>query len=179
MAPSPTEEEELSQLLGDQVAVIFEAEDDLVNRTNAVFIEHRFRSRLARYDSRSRRLGWSYEVFGVVVIAGGLITSGTIALGDPDDSRVQVFLIGVGLLVGVLTAINQIVRPGARSVNYGRAAADLRQEGWDFLYKRGPYRAAESDPQRYEVLVDEISEIHQRAETLPGRDGSPDGQAAV
>lgn len=174
-----TEESDLSRLLADTVDEIFANADELTKKRNATFNEHRFRERLERYDYRSRRLGWLREILNVVVIAGGLITSGTIALGDVNSHRVQGFLIFVGLLVGVLTAINQIFRPGARSVTYGRAASDLRREGWDFLYHRGKYSRAENDTERYNLLVGEISEIHSRAEVIPGTEDGPDGEHPI
>src|SRR4051794_133919 len=155
-------------------------------RTTIHFLEHRFMARLARFDRRARHFGNLHTFGNVIVISGGLLTSGTIAIGDPSKGWVQAFLIVVGLLIGVLTAINQIVRPGARSTSYALAAVALRQEAWDLLNRMARYETAESDYERTRRFLSEISEINRRADTPPAqiadlepeRSAQPGGQSS-
>ena len=74
-------------------------------------------------------------------------------------------MIFLGILVGVLTTINQVWGPSQRSVARYQAAYALRREGWNFLHERGRYETL-PDEQKLGAFIDEVNRIHDAVESI-------------
>jgi hypothetical protein len=70
-----------------------------------------------------------------------------------------------GVLVGVLTAISQILKPAQRSVASYQLTHTLRHEGWDYVSGRGQYRGR-TGPQALDLFIDEVNRIQRTVEAI-------------
>jgi hypothetical protein len=70
---------------------------------------------------------------------GGLATAAIVAGGGGDAGAGKVFVIAVGVAVGLVSGLNQVLRPGQRNLVYARTWMQLRTEGWQFVCGIGDY----------------------------------------
>lgn len=122
----------------------------------------RFREPLERDASAGPTFGKAATAIGVTTIGAGLASSAA-ASAWGDDATVLVA--GLGILVGLLTAVNQIWRPSQRSVARYQAAFALRREGWDFVQDSGRYSRLAPDVQ-VQTFVEEVNRIHRAVESI-------------
>jgi hypothetical protein len=133
------------------------------------FIYHRFSSRIRWYARAAPSLSFWYTLIALLVVASGLLTSGLTAIQQAaseraqDDSILPYVVIGLGVAIGVLTGLSQVWKPAQKSVSYYAGQHDLRQEGWDFVNKRGRYRTKDYPEAAFAVFVDAVTAIERRA----------------
>jgi hypothetical protein len=104
----------------------------------------------------------AFNAISVLTIAAGLASS-VIAGATVDTPRYAIGLLG--LVVGVLTAVNRIWNPAHRSVARYQAAYALRREGWDYVQGRGRYARLQPD-MRLGAFIDEVGNIHRGVESI-------------
>jgi hypothetical protein len=97
-----------------------------------LFLDLRFEQRLRSYSRRGPLLGHLFTVLSIASIVAGLGASGLAAAAENSETARWV-IFALGLLVGLCTAVNQILRPAQRSVSRYRAANALRHAAWVFL----------------------------------------------
>jgi Protein of unknown function (DUF4231) len=122
-SPLPSEEVQLTTSLRQKVG----NSDD-----REAFIECRFRYPMDAYRARSHIQATLYTVLNLTVAAGGLATAAIVTAGG-DTGGWKIAVAVIGLVVGVLSVINQIRRPGQRNAVYARTWAALRTEGWEYV----------------------------------------------
>jgi hypothetical protein len=130
------------------------------------FVFHRFSSRIRWYAHRYPQLIRWHTVLALLVLAAGLGTSGITALNETRDESSTVWTVTVivlGVLVGIFTGLSQIWKPGQKSSSYYVGQNDLRQEGWDFVQRRGRYKDKDYPDEAFELFVEAISLIERRA----------------
>jgi len=93
----------------------------------------------------------------MVVVAGGFATSGlTIAADASQGSLVAWIVFSIGLLVALAGGLAQIFRFGVRSNERRTLAILLKEEGWNFVYKEGPYAKDADALQRFRARIHEL-----------------------
>lgn len=125
---------------------------------DAAFLEFGFGSHLRNYRAFAGKYGFAFAFLSIVGVAAGVISSG-IAAGWSGASRSRWAILVLGLLVALAAAINQVWRPGEKSVSRMRGANALRNEGWAFVHKRGRYRLLADDREAFGLFVDEVFRI--------------------
>lgn len=126
------------------------------------WLRWRFRQPLERDAWAGPAFGKAATAIGVTTIGAGLASS---ALASAGGTGTKALVASLGILVGVLAAVNQIWRPSQRSVARYQAAFALRREGWDFLQDRGRYAVIDSGG-RLGAFVDEVTRIHRAVESV-------------
>lgn len=126
------------------------------------WLHFRFRESLERDAKAGPAFGKASTAIGVTTIGAGLGSSAAAGAWG-DDATLPVAALGI--LVGILTAINQIWRPSQRSIARYQAAFALRREGWDFVQDRGRYERLKPEV-RLGALVDEVTRIHRAVESV-------------
>jgi hypothetical protein len=117
----------------------------------------RFVAELELNARAAPRFGGAATAIGVIIIGAGLAST---TIAGATDERWSTFVIGgLGILVGVLGAINQIWRPGARSVSRYHAAFGLRREGWDYLNDQARYEGLKPMEQ-LAIFIREVGRAH-------------------
>jgi hypothetical protein len=101
-------------------------------------------------------------MLSLATIAAGLASS-VLASATSHPSKLAIGILG--LVVGVLTAVNQIWNPSKRSGTRFQAAYALRREGWDFVNDRGRYAKLGLET-RLGAFIDEVSRIHRGTESV-------------
>jgi hypothetical protein len=138
--------------------------DDATRRELEAFdnwLFFQFHAPLVRDAVAGPAFGKTATAIAVVTIVAGLTSSGLAATGE----GAKIVVVALGIVVGVLSGINQTWRPSQRSVVRYQAAFALRREGWDFLRDRGRYTRL--DPQiRVAAFVDEVTRIHRAVELV-------------
>ena len=136
------------------------------------FVALRYERPLAISGRYGNIYNWLFTGLSVVGIAGGLAASALAADGGDTDWIVVI----IGIVVAVATTINQIVRPGQRSVARYQGANALRREGWDFVWDRGRY--AEGDARaRLSAFIDEVQRVNRAVESVD--EETPEAQAVI
>jgi hypothetical protein len=101
----------------------------------------------------------------VVAIGAGFATSG-VAAASGNTSSAKWIVFTLGLLVAIVNSVQQNWKPSQRSASEYQAAAALKTEGWNFVYKRGAYAALSDDGSTWGVFVDAVNGILRAADTL-------------
>ena len=148
------------------------------------FLEHRFKEPLLKYGFRGPAYGRAFTYLSVSVVAAGFASS-AISADQDTAGKLRWLLFGLGVLVALFTAINQLWKPGMRSVGSYRAGNALRREGWDFVLDSGRYRAVKDKPnEAFDLFVDQIREIQSQVDAIDeiqaeisSSSSNPDGQA--
>jgi hypothetical protein len=130
-----------------------------------IFIELRFRRPLAVYAQRAPRYRFGFTALTVVAIGAGFATSG-VAVASGNTSSAKWIVFTLGLLVAIVNSVQQNWKPSQRSASEYQAAAALKTEGWNFVYKRGAYAALSDDSSTWGVFVDAVNGILRAAATL-------------
>jgi hypothetical protein len=104
----------------------------------------------------------AFNALSILTISAGLASS---ALAGAMGNAPRLAIAILGLVVGVLAAVNRIWNPAQRSVARYQAAYALRREGWDFVHDRGRYARLPPDL-RLGAFIDEIGHIHRAVETV-------------
>jgi hypothetical protein len=120
---------------------------------------------LAVYLQRAPRYQFRFTVLTVVAIGAGFATSG-VAAASGNTSWAKWVVFTLGLLVAVVNSVQQNWKPSQRSASEFKAAAALKNEGWNFVYKRAAYAAVTDDGATWGVFVDAVNGILQAAESL-------------
>ena len=125
------------------------------------WLQHRFTDALEVDAAAGPSFGRASTALAVMTAAAGLAASALTGLGNDWEEVVIV----LGILVGVLTTINQVWGPSQRSVARYQAAYALRREGWNFLHDRGRYETLTPE-QRLGAFMDEVNRIHDAVESI-------------
>src|SRR4051812_48176966 len=150
------------------------------------FVEHRFRFPLVNYRRRSTLAAIFHIALNLLTAAGGLATA-AIAAGGGTSSFWKSVIIAIGLLVGLLAGMNQMLRPGERNLTYARTWLALRTEGWNYVCGLAQYSPkadlnAEAAAREWARFVARVIGAQQEAEGIaePGGDvvGTSSGGAA-
>jgi hypothetical protein len=154
----PDEAVQLARLVQSKAERALEsAPEDSVpaGRANALeaWVRYRFLGPLDLDAKAGPSYGGAASLLGVATIGAGLASSTIAGVGDGVWADATIGALGV--TVGVLTAINQIWRPGTRSVARYQSAFGLRREGWDYVHDRGRYENLGPMAQ-LDLLIDEI-----------------------
>jgi len=131
------------------------------------YLEHRFERPLVKYGCRGPFYSHAFTLLSATVVAAGFGSSAISAVNDSQTASeaLRWIAIGLGVLISVFTAINQLWKPDLRSVGSYRAGNALRREGWDFVFGRGSYRSAEAD-QAFEAFLDRVKEIQMQVDAI-------------
>lgn len=129
------------------------------------YLHHRFEEPLVKYGRRGPLYGRAFTFLSVTVIAAGFGSSAISAAGQEPTEFLRWAVFGLGVLVSLFTAINQLWKPGLRSVGSYRAGNSLRREGWDFVFNRGRYQLAKAN-QAFDLFVDQVREIQSQADAI-------------
>jgi Protein of unknown function (DUF4231) len=127
------------------------------------FMSYRFAEPLETNARKGPRYGWAFTLISVATITLGLVSS-ALAGSGPDETAEMVIVV-LGVLVGVLTGINQLARPGQRSVARYQAAHTMRREGWDYVHDSGRYRLLDPS-ERLVTFIEEIARINRIVEAM-------------
>jgi Protein of unknown function (DUF4231) len=112
------------------------------------FLVHRFEATLLRHRKWGPWYGRIFTGLSLLAIAAGAVSSALSS--DPETATDRHwYIFALGLAVAITTAINQLWKPGMRSVASHRAGNALLREGWDFVKARGRYRDAEAARQTF------------------------------
>lgn len=136
-----------------------------------LFLEMRFEQRLRSYSRRGPMLGHFFTLLSIASILAGLGASGLAAAAENSETA-RWIIFGLGLLVGLCTAVNQILRPAQRSVSRYRAANALRHEAWVFLNRPHADQDWPTFVKRVSSIVREaesVNELTPEAQAQPGR----------
>jgi hypothetical protein len=102
------------------------------------FVEHRFRFPLVNYRRRSTAAAALHIGINLLTALAGLSTAAIVAAGG-DSGFWKSMIIAIGLLVGLLSGMNQILRPGQKNLAFARTWMDLRTQGWQYVCGLGVY----------------------------------------
>lgn len=98
-----------------------------------------------------------FALLSIVVVAGGFATSGiAVAGGAGEGSSAAWVVFAIGLIVALAGGIAQIFRFGVRSNARRALALNLREEGWNFVYKEGDYTNDADALRKFRARVNEI-----------------------
>lgn len=145
------------------------------------FLAHRFHEPLLKYGASGPLYGRAFTVLSVSVVAAGFASSAISANSSTAEDWRWVLIV-LGLLVALFTAVNQLWKPGMRSVGNYRAGNALRREGWDYVFDRGRY---EERKEGFHLFLDAIKEIQSQVDAIDevqvevgnGTDSGPSGTA--
>jgi hypothetical protein len=129
------------------------------------FVYHRFSSRIRWYARRYPYLVRVQTILALIVVAAGLGTSGITALdtGSGTWNGWPYVVIILGVVVGVFTGLSQIWKPGQKALSYCVGQLELRQEGWDFVQKRGEYKASAYPHDAFGLFAERVASIERQA----------------
>ena len=148
---------------------------------SAEFIEHRFRFPLINYRRRSTIAAGSHIAINVFTALGSLASAAIVAAGAGEEGALKVFVIAVGVAVGLLSGLNQVLRPGQRNLVYARTWMQLRSEGWEYVRGLGDYApksptGQETHPsEAWALFTSRVIGVQREAEAV----GEPGGDNAV
>jgi hypothetical protein len=111
------------------------------NRDPDCFLTHRFERPLLRHRKWGAWYGRIFTSLSLAAIVAGTASS-AIKTNKDIVADQNWILIVLGLVVAITTAVNQLWKPGLRSVGSHRAGNALLREGWDFTKGRGRYQEA-------------------------------------
>jgi hypothetical protein len=171
-AGDPPEIERLTKLMLQRIGDQPEARDE-------DFLKYRFAAPLRNYRTWGGWYGFAFTVLSVGTIAAGLGSSGIVAGWDSATWARWTILV-LGLLGGVMTAINQLWRPGQKSTSRMRGANALCSEGWAFIQERGKYRNgnAQNPREAFGKFVDEVTKIVQLTVAVDGNEPAAFAQSS-
>lgn len=129
------------------------------------YLHHRFEEPMIKYGRRGPLYGRAFTFLSVTVIAAGFGSSAISAVGQEPTEFLRWLVFGLGVLVSLFTAINQLWKPDLRSVGSYRAGNSLRREGWDFVFNRGRYQLAKENA-AFDLFVDQVREIQSQADAI-------------
>jgi hypothetical protein len=129
------------------------------------YLKHRFEEPLVKYGRRGPLYGRAFTFLSITVVAAGFGSSAISVAQDNPTEFLRWAVFGLGVLVSLFTAINQLWKPGLRSVGSYRAGNSLRREGWNFVFNRGPYRKAEGN-EAFDLFIDQIGDIQSQVDAI-------------
>jgi hypothetical protein len=145
------------------------------------FLRYRFAAQLRNYRRWGGPYAFIFIVFSLGVIVFGLASSG-IAAGWDQAHWARWSILVLGVLIGGVTAINQLWKPGEKGVGRTRGAHLLCREGWDFIHDRGRYKEIDDPREAWGTFVDQVervsSEVTAVDETEPKPLATPKGRDA-
>jgi hypothetical protein len=130
------------------------------------FVEYRFRRPLKSLRRRGPWYGRAFTGLSIAAIVGALASSSIAAGGDDPSEVARWAVLVLGLFVAGVTALNQIWKPGQRSVRSYQATSSLRRLGWEFVHERGRFAAAGKDETFAAAGGDETESSKQDAKGL-------------
>jgi hypothetical protein len=122
------------------------------------FLKYRFGDQLRNYRRWGGPYAFAFMAFSLGVIVTGLASSG-IAAGWNKAHWARWSILILGIVTGVLTAINQLWRPGQKGVSRTKGANLLCREGWSFLRDRGRYEDIHDPRQAWTLFMNEVEKI--------------------
>lgn len=147
---------EIEQLSDEVLKRMNEIQPDAVDRHKAwVAAEFRFplRSLLIKAGHNST----FFVLLSMVVVTGGFATSGIAVAGGAGEGSAAAWVVfAIGLIVALAGGIAQIFRFGVRSNTRRTLALNLREEGWNFVYKDGDYAEDKEALKTFRARVTEI-----------------------
>jgi cytochrome c biogenesis protein CcdA len=125
------------------------------------FVGQRYAERLTMHTYMAPRHSAIAMTLTVIAVAGGAATSTLAATGNTDSG----WLIGLGLLIVLTGAVNQVGRFGQRAAARFQAGNALRREGWDFALSEGRY-AGLDDEKAFSAFYAMVWTVEQPADAL-------------
>jgi len=139
------------------------------NDCSREFVEHRFRFPLANYRGRSTSSAAAHVAINLATAALGLATASIVSLAGA-SSPWKGIVIGIGLVVGVLSGVNQLFQFGQRNLAFARTWLTLRAEGWRYVWALDDYGPRSSDTSAenaiWALFVSRVITIQQDAEKV-------------
>lgn len=129
------------------------------------FLAFRFEVPFLRHGKRGPLYGRAFTSLSVAAIAAGVASSAISANPDSAES-LRWLLFALGLVVAIVTSINQLWKPAQRSVGAYRAGNALRREGWDYVNGRGRFQGLTDERKAYDLLLDQIREIQAQVDSI-------------
>jgi hypothetical protein len=130
------------------------------------WVKYRFEEPLKHLLKQANSNARGHLVTNLVVIAGGFATSGiALAAKGGKGTPVSWVVFAIGLLVALAGGVAQTLRLGQRANQRTALAAELREEGWAFVHRLGPYDPSKvSEP--FAEFDRRLSDIHRRASEI-------------
>jgi hypothetical protein len=146
-----------------------QALDTLEVRRN--FLKHRFDLPLKRYEGKD---GFYHSLDTFLNLSSILAGVGASLLASLNIGRG--WLIGLGLMVGVLQSVSQWLKPAQRASQLRRAAADMRQEAWDLLQNQNRYPGSDAE-KNWISFCAQINKVEQQEEVQEDQETANSGLA--
>lgn len=99
------------------------------------FIECRYASELEDWRKRRNKFRFAFYTASIGTATLGVVSSGLVAAtkNDARSTSIDIALIVIGVLIALLTAINQLVSPRSVAAEYKTDEFALRMRGWQYL----------------------------------------------
>jgi hypothetical protein len=121
------------------------------------FLEHRYGAHLRNYRRWGGKYSAVFTLTTLLVVASGVLSS-SIGTGWREAHWAKVWLLGLGLVTAVGSALNHLWRPGRKGTGRMRGANRLSTEGWNFVEGVGRYRGLDIRA-AYALFVEEVGRI--------------------
>ena len=127
------------------------------------FLDYRFKRRYRNAVKAAPKFGRRAAALKIGAATLGLASAAIGALGDNirTDLGIQITVVAIGVLVGVLAALDQTWKPGVRHANFRQTQNQLLKEGWDFVLGRGRYKKAPDLTEAFRTFVGEVCRVTQ------------------
>jgi hypothetical protein len=149
----PREPAELERLILEKLAS--EAPEKV--ETAKSFLEHRYGAHLRNYRRWGGKYSVAFTVTTLLVVTSGVLSS-SIGTGWRETHWAKVWLLVLGLVTAVGSALNYLWRPGRKGTGRMRGANRLSTEGWNFVIGTGRYRGMDVHA-AYALFVEEVGRI--------------------
>jgi hypothetical protein len=112
--------------------------DDMQRR----FVRSRWLDQVLWMESRADHARRRYYGLRLTAALGGVTVPTLVGLGTDGTAGdvLRGLTIGLGLLVAMSVAVEELIRYGERFRHYRRTVELLKSEGWQFFQLSGPYR---------------------------------------
>lgn len=141
-----------------------EPEEDLKVRPRLEFVRLQFADPMGNYTRFGGWYGIAFTLISLAALTAGVVSSG-IAAGWSDANWARWTILILGLVTAAASVINQVWRPGQKSISRTRGGNALRREAWDFVHDRGAYEGLEFEA-GWGHFVDAVSAIVRQAEEV-------------
>jgi hypothetical protein len=126
----------------------------------AAYIKFRFAGRLKSLQRGNRTYGRLDTALNLASIAAGIGASLVAA-----SESAPLWTIGLGVAIAACQTLSQWLKPSQRAAQRGRAALELRTEGWNILQGRDHYRGKDGD-RAWDIFCRQVDRIDGQAQSL-------------